>query len=588
MNSSSLHSPIPSSKSKRAKPDSESIAATPKSKPSSNTTIATQTPTQPSQLPPRLRSRRVALSLKEVRQIASQGLGNNQTKSARRQIASWPEDSTTTTSKLHKPRKKQDRNGLTKIPDKYEMLGEFFANLDSSIRLLRMKGSMSTLSNISPKIESLTDRRFTHKHLAQLKYIMPEVIEIKRVLRFNEQTSCMKPELHVTFNADAIDCDDRKLKSESKNIYLRKVFRSRLEDFYRDHPQVTLMLLYETFIPFNVLLFVNSWCVKYALQWFQGDDIPEEMLPEPFNRLSLLKETTAVEEEQPAVASLLPQSFQRRFSQKGTKVEVENNPQKSVSSAFKPCSNRISLNEEISCSAPSPAKVSLNPTCDQNCSSATPTKEKDSMNDLYDSPIKMACVQPTPATLISTTPALHPHKRCMSSYDDDSFSSPDKLVRRPPGRSLIFETPVKHAKDEQKELGDVSDDDNILKILPESLLQSIREKEQKAKEERYPAISQAKRRRQMIACLPKLFNKIHFLFQSIKQSVLTKEEFIHKIIASHSDIVDRREVEEQLNLLLELVPEWISEKLACSGGLLFRINKLYSPETVRARLEEAN
>ncbi|KAL3603510.1 hypothetical protein D5086_004369 [Populus alba] len=566
MNSSSLHSPIPSSKSKRPKPDSESTAATPKSKPSSNPTIATQTPTQPSQLPPRLRSRRVALSLKEVRQIASQDLGTNQTKSARRQIASWPEDSTTTTSsssssKLHKPRKNQTRNGLTKIPDKYQMLGEFFDNLDSSIRLLRMKGTMSTFSNISPKIESLTDRRFTHKHLAQLKYIMPEAIEIKRVLRFNEQTSCMKPELHVIVNADAIEFDDGKLKSESKNIFLRKVFRSRLADFYRDHPQ--------------------------------GDDIPEEMLPEPFNRLSLLKETTAVEEEQPIVASLLPQSFQRRFSQKGTEVEAENALQKTVSSAFEPCPNKISLNEEISCSALSPAKVSLKPTCDQNFSSATPSKEKDSMNEVDDSPIKMASVQSTPAklastpaTLISTTPALHPHKRCMSSCDDDSFSSPDKLVRRPPSRSLIFETPVKHAKDEQKE--DVSDDDNILKILPGSLLQSIREKERKAKEERDPAISQAKRRRQMIACLPKLFNKIHFLFQSIKQSVLTKEELIHKIIASHSDIADRREVEEQLNLLLELVPEWISEKLASSGDLLFRINKPYSPETVRAQLEEAN
>ena len=129
--------------------------------------------------------------------------------------------------------------------------------------------------------------------------------------------------------------------------------------------------------------------------------------------------------------------------------------------SFQAMPQKISLNEEISCSAPSPAKVSLNLSCDQNCSSATPTKEKNSMNDVYDSPIKMACVQPTPATLISTTPALHPHKRCMSSYDDDSFSTPDKLVRRPPSRSLIFETPVKHAKDEQKELGDLSDDDDI-------------------------------------------------------------------------------------------------------------------------------
>ena len=67
----------------------------------------------------------------------------------------------------------------------------------------------------------------------------------------------------------------------------------------------------------------------------------------------------------------------------------------------------------------------------------------------------------------------------------------------------------------------------------------IREKEQKAKEESDPAVSQAKKRRHMIACLPKLFNKIHFLFQSRRQSILTKEELMHKIIASHSDIVDR-------------------------------------------------
>ena len=58
-------------------------------------------------------------------------------------------------------------------------------------------------------------------------------------------------------------------------------------------------------------------------------------------------------------------------------------------------------------------------------------------------------------------------------------------------------------------------------------------------EERDPAISQAKKRREMIACLPRIFNIIHFLFQSISRSVITKEELIHKIISSHSDIVDR-------------------------------------------------
>lgn len=58
-------------------------------------------------------------------------------------------------------------------------------------------------------------------------------------------------------------------------------------------------------------------------------------------------------------------------------------------------------------------------------------------------------------------------------------------------------------------------------------------------EELDPAISQAKRRQRMIACLPKLFNMIHYLFQSLNRSVITKEELTHKIIAGHCDIADR-------------------------------------------------
>ncbi|KAF8369642.1 hypothetical protein HHK36_032328 [Tetracentron sinense] len=47
--------------------------------------------------------------------------------------------------------------GSIKLPEKYEILGEFFSSMDSSIRLLRLKRSMSSFTNICPKIESLTD-----------------------------------------------------------------------------------------------------------------------------------------------------------------------------------------------------------------------------------------------------------------------------------------------------------------------------------------------------------------------------------------------------------------------------------------------
>ena len=102
----------------------------------------------------------------------------------------------------------------------------------------------------------------------------------------------------------------------------------------------------------------------------------------------------------------------------------------------------------------------------------------------------------------------------------------------------------------------------------------------------------------MVACLPKLFNVIHYLIQSIRRWVITREELVHKIIAGHSDITDRSkplhsasqyifpykvfskmsltifatlfagEVEEQLVLMQELVPEWISQKRSPSGDLL--------------------
>ncbi|KAG8655811.1 hypothetical protein MANES_04G076400v8 [Manihot esculenta] len=607
--SRSSMSPIPF-KSKK------SLKSTPKSKPANP--ITTQTPDKPpAELPPRLRNRRVALSVKEVRKIAQgnrDGPHCNQTeqivKSARRQISSWPEESI---GESHRPHNAAVEEGPARLPAKYETLGQFFDSLDSSIRLLKLKGSMSTFTNVSPKIECLTDRRFSHQHLAQLKYILPEAIEIKKVLMFDERTSCMKPDLHVTVNVDAIECDGN-LKSESKNLHLRKIFRARLAEFYRAHPE--------------------------------GDEIPEEMLPEPFNRSkqdlsseiikapttsspietsaadvyvdqnpnpSLPVESNPLERQQPAVASHFSGSFRRRFSQKIAKSEAENtnpNPQKicsqqSILPISEPCFDKISSREEASASASSLTRMPSEPTTDGDkfsagvpmpCLPATPCKEINSTNYRDNSPKKIESFQSTPAklaspssSLMSMTPALHPPKRCYMSPDDGTTSLADKLTRRPSRtRSLKFETPEKNVVHELNDIEDVSAvDDDILNILPESLLQSIREKERKVQEERDPAISQAKKRRQMIACLPKLFNMIHFLFQSIKRSVITKEELIHKIIASHSDIVDRREVEEQLKLLLELVPEWISEKLATGGDLLFCINKLSSPETIRALLEQA-
>ncbi|XP_030933856.1 CDT1-like protein b [Quercus lobata] len=606
-----------SSKSKSMKPHSKHF--------NSPDQLSSKTPEkQPTQLP---RNR-------EVRKVAE---------TARRQIQSWP-----TSPEPHKSKKPLPQQP-TKLPEKYEILAQFFDSLDSSIRLLRLKGSSSSFTNICPKIECLTDRRFTHRHLAQLKFILRDAIEIKRVLVFDEGTSCMKPDLHVSINVDAVD-NNGKLKSESGNMHLRKVLRSWLVDFSKSFPEV--------------------------------DEIPEELLPEPFNRKELdvhsnmktptssfpiktstvaltalqsaVSETciqddkiaegteqglnsnindslnmsfplgTSIEahrKQQPVVASHLSRSFHKRFSQKVISHEVQNYPlnlsktdlQSSVLPVPESPLKKSSSKEKSSSAAgtPSPSKLSFESTSNekclavnaspahlpQSCPPATPSKEIDAMNNENGSPAEIANIHLTPAKhvltpagLMNVTPTLYPPKRCYMSPEDDSTSSPNKLIRRPPrSRSLKFDTPIKNGNigDEMDDTGGVLVDNDVFDILPENILQSIIEKERKAVEERNPVISRAKRRRQMIASLPKLFNMIHFLFQSIKQSVITKEELIHNIIASHCGIVDRREVEEQLNLLIELVPEWISEKLASGGDLLFCINKTSSPESLRARLEEA-
>ncbi|XP_027366159.1 CDT1-like protein b [Abrus precatorius] len=582
----------------------------------------------------RTRNRGVALSVAEIRKVAERlqdrkqcnDTTSSQVKSARRQI-SLPSPS--------KPKTTSDES--LKLPEKYEILGEFFNNLDSSIRLLRLKGSMPSFTNISPKIECLTDRRFTHGHLAQMKFVLPEAIVIKKVLVFDERTSCMKPDLHVTINPDAVESDAKALP-QCGSVSLRKLFRTRLRDFCKSHPE--------------------------------GDEIPEETLPEPFNHpkkdsiLDMLKtrssslatgtlsdaceahspailtpcmknndvandaEPGSIEEnlsvpittsaellyQQPAIASHVPQSFRRQFSQKCKANGADNVQQKSPLDSLPPLAFSVSVSSPKK--NPSvdgtkshlrafPSKLASETTssgrCIAMCASlessnappCTPSKtiehkeNKDGSLESIDAMSTPAKFISTPSRLMTATPALPSPKRHYMSPNDNSTSSLNKLVRRPPrSRSLKFDSPVKNKETVNEDTaGALPIDDDVFEILPENLIKSIREKEKMAMEERDPAISQAKRRKKIIASLPKLFNMIHLLFH--KRSVITKEELVSKIISNHCDIVDRSEVEEQMNLLQELVPEWISEKLASSGDFLVCINKMLNPETVRASLEEA-
>ncbi|CAA7408295.1 unnamed protein product [Spirodela intermedia] len=93
--------------------------------------------------------------------------------------------------------------------------------------------------------------------------------------------------------------------------------------------------------------------------------------------------------------------------------------------------------------------------------------------------------------------------------------------------------------------------------------------------------------RRALASLPDTFDTITFVFGGSNSSSITKQELVHKIISYNLNVEDRREVEEQLSLLEELVPDWICSKMISTGDLMYCISRASDPKSVRARLVEA-
>ncbi|KAI4341776.1 hypothetical protein MLD38_026460 [Melastoma candidum] len=531
--------------------------------------ISSQTPDKKAHFPGRAVNRGVALSVKDVREAARSLRGSKRLDrhpSARKQIFTSMDLGTEAEEDSKPKRPSGDRSSV--LPEKLQMLGEFFDRFHDSIKLLRLKGSTTTFTKICSSVERLTDRRFTHRHLAQLKFIMPEVICIEKIQTVDEHTSCLMANLRIELNANMVKLYEKKCKDGSP-INLKKLFGKRLLDFVRTHPG--------------------------------ADDVPEEQLPEPFNyrkidnrnRVGLSGGESTREAAGIQSAGGVSLSFRRHFSQR----KCDDNRYRDLPSGVASQDAVLRVDESNLTESPAsqdhdsgfePAaftvKSSQKEISSVNCENGSPRKG----SSFTSTPAKLVL---TPARLLEATPALCTPKRCsMSPDDDDSSSKMTKLVRRPAStRSLIFETPVKRSsgEDNPQESGCLSYDEDLSDVLPMGLLQSIQEKEKKTMEDRDPAISRAKRRQEILAGLPRLFNMIHYISTSRRRTVITKEELVYQIVATKSEMTDKKEVEEQLDLMKEVVPEWISEKVAMTGDVIICVNKTSDPDVVRTTLAEA-
>ncbi|RXH86986.1 hypothetical protein DVH24_028486 [Malus domestica] len=141
--------------------------------------------------------------------------------------------------------------GKTRLRPMYEILSEFFNCLDASIRLLQLRGLMPSFTNLCPKIKCLTDRFLFNLLFGLLKFVLPKVVEITKVLVKDGITNNMKPDLRVTMKVDAVENDDKLKYEGGGHMHLRRAFHHRLGEISKSH--------------------------------LEGYEILEETLPQPFN-----------------------------------------------------------------------------------------------------------------------------------------------------------------------------------------------------------------------------------------------------------------------------------------------------------------
>ncbi|XP_068644235.1 CDT1-like protein a, chloroplastic isoform X2 [Aristolochia californica] len=305
---------------------------------------------------------------------------------------------------------------VNELPDNYKILAEFFDRLDTSVRLLGLQKKLATFHNISIQVEILTKRKFLYSHLAQIKYIFPEAIKIENTLKHDEITLIMKPDMKVTLLPDAVNAQP----DQSVSLALCQTFRSRLLDFFKSHPE--------------------------------DGDIPEALLPEPFNQSSASMEAEILPLEsykeipQPTSgsesiinSSLLSPSFHKHFSQKYMvpKTNARSPPRREVSSTILTTENS---SMELLCS---PTQSS-----DYSFSGTTPSKLV--VIPLVDTPLQKTPKRPVPlpygTSHVSNGTSSHAATKRSLQF---SLSEAEKA----PG-STVGETTKKQVEEDREEVNE--------------------------------------------------------------------------------------------------------------------------------------
>lgn len=510
-----------------------------------------------------------------------------------------------TPAKTNEPLHAKFREGELEILERHKTIVELFDSMNCSLRLLVMRKKSPTFQNISAQVEVLTQRKFSYGHLARIKYLLPEAIQMDKILVHDKKSLCMKPDMKIGVLFDVVEGHDE----ESDFIALRQVFTSRLVDYFIKHPEACDIPQAILPGPFNQS--------KEATFEDKAGDHSMAIFCEPFNEISetiapepMITDQSreylpaAIESQMLSTPSHLRPSFSRHFSQKTfseeEKVQLLASP---VPSSVSPSGDLHNehLNEARTGESPEFCskfnfRTNLDIKSERARQSCIPYSKYTSFNPLPSQPINPEVsadvytstspkCKPDSSVdkLLLETPAQSTPRRAMHSSDDkhkDTTGQKQTLSCKPAKRVLDFSymEADKGASEYYEFLHDSSTQplagsSSLLKKVEGSLGHSSVDQ----KTCQSDTVHQ-----QMSIQLPDLVSLVHHIFQSVNFSPITKEELVHKIILDSLDIVDRREVEEQIGILEKRVPDWICRLLAPGGDVLYKIKKMSDLDTVQA------
>ncbi|OAY71162.1 CDT1-like protein a, chloroplastic [Ananas comosus] len=424
------------------------------------------------------------------------------------------------------------------LPEKLQTLITLFNRMESSIRLLRLCKKLPTFRNICTQVEVLSKRKFLSSQLAQMKYLFPEAIQINKILVHDEKTLCMIPDMKITLMMNVVE---NRQTEGSISMALCQAFQEKVSSFFIAH------------------------------QEDQGTDIPEAMLPEPFNSGSFrntLLEGSSAELPLPNSgdlaslnASHLPPSFRRLISQKVMATKTQR-----TRILASPALSESLCNDGEHIETRSPQKQddhgSFSNIHIPATTLCTPAK--------VDSNLEKVIIE-TPAQQMPKRPVPTPDRKLVAE-DEEELS--EARLTTPARRSLIYspsktdgnmEEPVHQAVATKGSLLGEETSGLLTKSLPvePDTVAGIFEEGNVSQVSIEKCVEKQ-------ACLPSIFDTICLITCSSNCSLITKQELVHKIISNNLEIEETGEVEEQLVMLERLAPDWICKKAVASGEFLYR------------------